>query len=173
MKFEYFRFVFFLFVLTYLTFAFLSFIWKQENIFPVYMKVRQPKLNLKCLLLVQCPLALSLVSSALQSVFNIRDSLKSHNKSVLLTMSIHTFLTSCNLLYRNPSIDPDKLILLTCISSVFLFLYWFIEIFFSQLSLPEVKLLPLWIVTGSSSLFLYLNLKSFTIFLFSINNLLV
>lgn len=173
MKFEYFRFVFFLFVLTYLTFAFLSFIWKQENIFPVYMKVRQPKLNLKCLLFAQCPLALSLISTALLSVFNIKDSLKSHNKSVLLTLSTHTFLISCNLLYRNPSIDPDKLILMTCIFSVFLFLYWFMEIFFSQLSVPEAKLLPLWVVSGNTAVFFYLNLRGLAVFLFSIKNLLV
>jgi hypothetical protein len=160
MKIAYFRFVFFLFLLTYLSYNFQAFMWKQENIFPIYMKVRQPHLNLKCLLFAQSPLAISLLSSSLLNFFNTKKSLLLHNSSLLSTISTHTFLLSCNLLHKNPNIDQDKLILLTCIFSLFLFFYWVIETFFSSFSLPELKYLPLWIVSVNTMQFFYLNLKT-------------
>ena len=160
MKIEYFRFVFFSFLLTYLSYTFQAYLWKQENIFPIYMKVRQPLLNLKCLLFAQSPLAISLLSSSLLNFFKAKPTLLSHSSSLLSTISTHTFLLSCNLLHKNPSIDQDKLILLTCIFSLFLFFYWFLETFFINFSVPEFKYLPLWIVTGNTMQFYYLNLRT-------------
>ena len=149
-------------LLLYLTFRFHSFMWSQENIFPVYMKLNHRILILNCIKFALVPLALSQILSifipllqnpGLSRIFNEISSTITANSIVFIT----------NLISPSHLLSADKILMLTSIFVLFLMIFIVLVIVGRYFEIVELENFALLVVIANSSVFFYLNLKSLQI----------